>query len=149
MERKPAIEGRRVRIDQQLRGVESLSVARIVRTVRTQPVAGAGTHIGDEAVEHVAALFGQCDALDLRLSGPVEQAKLDGRGVRGEHGDVGAAGSEREAERLGLSGTDAYQEHPLGAARHPPEGDSSRLGRPGALTRHDGAPATRSRYSAA
>ena len=124
MESKPAIERRGVRIDQQLGGVESLPVAGIVRAVRTQPVTGAGTDIGDEAVEHVAAAFGQCDALDLRLPGPVEQAKLDGRGVRGVHGDIGAAGNEREAERLGRSGTDAAH-------------------------LQDGALATRSRYSVA
>ena len=78
------IERPRIRIDEQLRGIEAVTRARVVRAVRPQAVAIARRDAADEAVKHVAGAFRQRDPLDLALAARVEQAELDRGRVRGD-----------------------------------------------------------------
>ncbi len=107
VQRERAIERARVGIDEELRRIEAVAVARVVRAVRAQTVAVARGDPGHEAVEDVAGALGQRDARALGRSRRVEQAQFDGRRVRRHHRDVRAVARERHAERLGASGAGA------------------------------------------
>ena len=91
VQREGAVERGRVRVDEELGGVEAMAVARIPGAVRAQAVARARPEAGDEAVEDVAGALRQRDALDLGVARGIEEAQLDGGRVGREDGDVGAA----------------------------------------------------------
>ncbi len=89
----------------------------IVRTVRAQPVAGAGADPADMAVEHVPGARGERDPRDLLLPGGIEQAERDGLGMGREHRHVDALHVGADAERLRGAGPDRAGCHAGAPAR--------------------------------
>ena len=80
----------RERIEQQLVRVEPVAGVRLVRSVDTIAVDGAGPEPLDVAVPDFVAEFGKRDPLHLGASRGVEEAELDFRGVRREEAEVDA-----------------------------------------------------------
>src|SRR4030095_5534009 len=98
------------RIDEELRRIEAVAGARVVRSVGAQSVTASRFDFSDEGVEDVAGALRQRNALLLGLSGRVEEAELDRRGVRGKYRDVDAAGNERHPERFRIAAIGATHE---------------------------------------
>ena len=107
MQRERAVERARVRIDEELRRIETVAVSWVVRPVRAQPVAATCIDVRDEPVEDVARALGQRDALQFALPRRIEQTQFNRRRMSGKHGDVDAAPNHRHTERLGAPGIDA------------------------------------------
>ncbi len=95
------VERQRVRVDQELGGVEPVSLVRRIGTVGPQTVARAFLDARHVGVEHVSGPLGQADPLDLAVAVLAEQAQVDRVGVGGEDRHVDAARRERHAQRLG------------------------------------------------
>ena len=78
----------RVRIEQQLVGVEPVTGLRRVGTVHPVAVDGAGARVWQVAVPDLVGVLGQLDAVELRAARGVEQAQLDLGRVGREQGEV-------------------------------------------------------------
>jgi hypothetical protein len=87
-------------VEQQLVVVEAVALLGLVGTVHAQAVARAGLKAGHEAMPDLVGVLGQGDAADLRGAGLVEDADVDPRGMRREHGEVDAVAVEAGAERV-------------------------------------------------
>jgi hypothetical protein len=87
-------------VEQQLVVVEAVALLGFVGTVHAQAVARAGLQAGHEAVPDLVGVLGQGDAAHLRGAGLVEDADVDPRGMRREHGEVDAVAVEAGAERV-------------------------------------------------
>ena len=100
-----ALDRLRVRVDEQLAGVEAVALLGLVRAVDAVAVALAGADAGQVAVPVVGRAL---DHLDARLDvlGAVEQAQLDALGVLAEEAEVRPAAVPRRAERERAAGPD-------------------------------------------
>ena len=99
----------RIGVEQQLVRVEALPVLRLPRPVGTQSVDEAGAGSGQVAMPDIAAACRQGQARGLDAPRIVVQAKLDGHGMRREHGEVHALGIDAGAQRPGLAGPQRRQ----------------------------------------
>ena len=90
-----ALDGARVRIDEQLVRIEDEAARRLVGAPRTEAVALSGTEPVDVAVPDVHRLLAQRDP---RLAMLVEEAEIHARGVLGVDGEVHALSVEGRAE---------------------------------------------------
>ena len=100
-----ALDRLRVRVDQQLAGVEAVTLRRRVRPGDAEPVALARPDQRQVAVPVQRGPLGQVDALLVAVVG-VEQAQLHAGRVLGEQREVRAAAVPRRAERERLAGPD-------------------------------------------
>jgi hypothetical protein len=106
--RELALDLARVRVELQLRGVESMADVRLPRPARAQAVELPRPQPADVPVVDVAAARWQHDARGLVGAGSVEQAQLDARRVRREHRDVRAVGVDVDTERPGQARADGH-----------------------------------------
>jgi hypothetical protein len=90
-------------VDQQLVGIEAVTVARLVGAMDAVAVEQPGHGLGQIAVPHLVGVFGQRDAVDLAPAAGVEQAQLDPLGVGGEQREVDARAVPGCAERRGAA----------------------------------------------
>jgi hypothetical protein len=99
-----AVEGLRVRVDQELAGIAAVPAGRIVRAVDAEAVALSRADAREVAVPDVGIDLREVDA---RL-GPalVEQAQLDPLRDARVQREVGAAAVEARAERIRISRPD-------------------------------------------
>jgi hypothetical protein len=99
--------GARVRVEEQLVGVEAVALGGRVGAVHAVAVHRARTDARDAAVPYLVAVFGQLDALDFGPALAVEQAHLDLGGMRGEHREVDALPVPRGTARMRQAFADA------------------------------------------
>ena len=104
VEHERPVERHRVGVDEQLGVVEAVPVPRLPRAARPQPVAGAGRHAGDEAVEDLAGALRQDEARLLDLAVRAIEADHDRLGMGREDRHVDPPVDRRDAERLGPAG---------------------------------------------
>ena len=97
------VEGRGIGIGQQFRGIETMAVRRVPRTIGAQAVAGAGGDARNKPVVHVAQAARQGKAIDFGIPRRVEDRDIDARRVARHHGDVGAIAAWRKPERGGMA----------------------------------------------
>jgi hypothetical protein len=93
----------RVRVDQELVGVEAVPLGRCVRSVDAVPVELPGAHVGSVEVPDLVGKLLQGQAGDLAATRFIKQAELDRFRVGGEEGEVGSAPVPGGSERVGLS----------------------------------------------
>ena len=99
----------RVRVDQQLGGVEAIAVLRIVRSVDAIAVELSGAHVGQIAVPDLIGALAQSDRVRFDVVVFVlEQAELDAGRVLGEDREVDALAVPCGTERIRLAGPDAH-----------------------------------------
>ena len=99
----------RVRIDEQLRGIEAVAVGRIVRSVDAIAVELTGADVRQIAVPDLIGPIAKTDL--VRLDSVVlamKQAQLDRGRVFGKEGEVDALAVPRGAERVWFTGQDAH-----------------------------------------
>ena len=95
----------RVRVEQELVGVEVVAVCGVVWAVYPVAVELAGTRAEQVTVPHAIGALGQGDAAHLLARG-VEEAKIHLLGVLGEKREVHALAVPGRPKRIGLSGTE-------------------------------------------
>ena len=105
MQARRAVHGKREGVEQQFSGRETQAPLRGERAVGAQTVERAGLQAGDEPVEDRSGAAGEGEG-DFMRAAPVEQAEVDAVGGFREHGDVGAALHQPQAERFGGAGKD-------------------------------------------
>ncbi len=93
--------GARVRIEQQLVGVEAMPGLGLVGPVDAIAVKRAGADVRQIAVKNLVGIFGQFDAAQLAFAFFVEQTDLDLGGVGGKQGEIGALAVPVRALRIG------------------------------------------------
>jgi len=84
-----------LKLDEETRGIEPVSMVRVVGAPRTEPVAIAFRDAFDEPVEDVARSLGQGDALDFKGAAAIEKTERNGGRMRRIDGDVCAPRSQR------------------------------------------------------
>ena len=95
------VDGFRVRVEQQLRGVAAVTVGGVIRAVDSEPISLAGLDGREVAVPHVSVDLGQFDPGLNAVVG--DQADLDlGRNL-GEEGEVDTAAIERRSQGIGMA----------------------------------------------
>ena len=100
----------RVRVDQQLRGVEAVPQLRLVRPVHAVAVELARRRVGEVAVPHLIGALGEADLRGLhRVVGRAEEAELHCGGVLGEEGEVHTGAVPGGAQRIGTAGPHAHR----------------------------------------
>src|SRR4029453_105700 len=106
-------------IDQQLRGIEAVTVTGRPGPVHAVAVELPGPHVGETRVPHEAVSFGERDACRFaRVIRPVEQAELDRGGMLREEREVHPLAIPGGTERVGAAGPDAHPCMFTGAAAH-------------------------------
>jgi hypothetical protein len=101
----------RVRVDEELRGVEAVALVRVVRPMHAVAVVLAGAHVGQVAVPHLVGALRHADLVRLlRVVRVVEEAQLHPRRVLREEGEVDAFAVPRRAEGVLLSGPHSHLE---------------------------------------
>jgi hypothetical protein len=115
VQREGTVEGARVRIDEQLDGIEAVPLVRCPRAVRAQPVTRAGDDAFHEAVEDRAGALGQREAGRLDRARVIEQAEFDRGGVLREDRDVRAPLAQRHPQRCWAPGEDARHDQSASA----------------------------------
>ena len=105
----------RVRVEQQLVGVEAVTGTRIIRPVHAIGVDRAGAGGVHVAVPDLVGILRQLDAFELGLASLVEQAQLHLRRMRREQREIDAepvpGGAQRMRQALGESGSDGRDLH--------------------------------------
>ncbi len=101
-----ALQVLRVRLDQQLVGVEAVSAGRFIRSVDPVAVQGPRTRLRQVAVPDLVRVLAQLDALQLVLAGLIEDAQLDFSRVGREQREVDAFAIPCRASGVGLAGPD-------------------------------------------
>src|SRR5450631_964795 len=86
-----AAEPLAVGVDQELVRVEAVPGLRVIGPVHAIPVELAGLSVGQITVPDILRALRQSDAVELALSGRIEQAKLDLLGGAREQREVRAA----------------------------------------------------------
>ena len=99
-----AVDGLRVRVEQQLVRVAALALGGVVGAVHAEAVALTGVDAGQEGVPDVAVHLGEADALLVALV--VEEAQLDLLGHLAEDREIGAGAVVRGPEGVGAAGPD-------------------------------------------
>ena len=79
-----------VGVDEQLVGVEAMTVLRVVGPVHAIAIDLTGVGVGQVAVPDLVGVLGQFDALDLGFTAGIEQAQLHFGGVCGKDGEIHA-----------------------------------------------------------
>ena len=93
----------RIRVEQQLVGVEAVTLVGLPRPAHPQPVHQPRRCVGQVAVPDIVAVARQRRARQLAFAGRVEQAQLDAQRVRRKDREVDAAAVEMRAQRPGLA----------------------------------------------
>src|SRR5882672_4882869 len=126
----------RVRIEQELVGIEAMTLFGLVGTVDAISVELPGTKLRQVAVPHEIGALAQRDALQLPFPGLVEEAQLHLLGVAREESEVHAFSVPRGAERMRKSvpPLDSGMVHQLlvhfcASSRRPRMGMASQSGR--------------------
>ena len=109
--REGGCDARCTRVEQQLRGVEAVSLRGRPRPLRAQTVMHALLQAGHETEMHVAQPRGE--RMPRHLRPVLEERDKDARGMARDHADMGAVCGERDAGRTGLR----VQVITVGAAR--------------------------------
>src|SRR5262249_37389515 len=99
----------RVRIEDDLVGVEAVAVRRIVRTVNTITVKLPRLRIGQVAMPDLVGLFRQRNALRLLgIFNGAKETQLNLGGMFREQGEVDARPVKGCTERIGATGPDSH-----------------------------------------
>ena len=77
-----------VRVEQQLVGIEAVSIPRLVRAMYAITIDSTRPRVGNVAVPDLVRVFRQLDALDLAPSIRTEETQLDLAGMRREDREV-------------------------------------------------------------
>ncbi len=93
----------RVRVEQQLVRVETVTRTGFVGAMHPIAVDGSGARVGKIAVPDLVGVFGQRDAFDLAAPFRVEQAEFNLGGVGGEQGEIDPQTVPQGTERVGQS----------------------------------------------
>src|SRR5262249_29215716 len=110
-------EGAGIRVDQQLRGVEAVTLAGRPGSLHAVAVELSRSHVGEVGVPHEAVPLGERDARRfVRVVCPVEEAELHAGGVLREEREVHALAVPRGAERVRAAWPDAHLQLFTGAA---------------------------------
>src|SRR5689334_14544813 len=80
----------RVRVEQELVGIEAIAVLRLVRPVGAIPVQEAELRVRQISVPHLIGKFRERVGRDLPLALRVEYTKINALRMRGEHREVRA-----------------------------------------------------------
>ena len=107
-DRDGAVDPARIRVEQQLVGVEPMALARRVRALHAKAIALTRAQIGKVAVPDEVGAVGQPDAL-LPGTLRVEEAQLDGAGVLAVDRDVDPLAIPRQPQRIGRSPPDLHR----------------------------------------
>ena len=100
-----AIDGLRVRIDEQFIGVEHLSLQRVPFAMGAETVAPACFQVRDEAVPDQIRLLHELNTVSFLFRGIFgEKAKIDPGGVFTEHGKIYACGAPGCPQWVGFTG---------------------------------------------
>src|SRR5581483_8755086 len=98
-----------VRIEEELRAVEAVPRARVVRPVDPKAVPPSRARLGQIAMPHLVGALLERDARPLVVAvRPVEEAELDAGRALGEEREVDARAVPGRAERIGLAGPDPH-----------------------------------------
>jgi acylphosphatase len=97
-------------VEQQLVGVEAVTVLGLIRAVRTQAIDEAGADAFDKTVENTVGGAVQRVLLEFARAARIEDAQFDLGGVVGEDGDVDATVSGESAEGFGAAFLNAFWE---------------------------------------
>jgi len=87
-------------VDEELVGVEAMTVPRLVRPIDTIAVEGPRPRIRQIAVPDFVGIFRQRNAVDLANTLRIEETELDPLGVRREQGEIDALAVPRRAEGI-------------------------------------------------
>src|SRR5277367_4246803 len=90
----------RIRVEQQLVRVKSVTLLRLVWAVHTIAVDRAGPNSRQVAVPNLISVFGQTDARGLALAVLVEQADLHLGRMRRKQGEIDAVPVPGRTERM-------------------------------------------------
>src|SRR5437868_11974955 len=102
----------RVRIDQQLRAVETHSVLRIVRAVNAIAIKLSRPHIRKKDVPDLVGLFRYRDPdIFLRRIDVIEEAKIDRGRVLGKNREVDSVAEPGRSERIRIAEPNFYRRH--------------------------------------
>ncbi len=101
---EPPREAARVRIEQQLVGVEAMTLRRLVRAVYAIAVELPGREARHVAVPDEVGALAQREACVLAPAARVEQAQLDAFGVAREEREIDPGAIPGRAQRVGRSG---------------------------------------------
>ena len=103
-----------VRIDEQLRAVETHPALRIVRAVNAIAVKLSRLDIRKKNVPDLVCLLRQRDAnVFLRCVKTIEEAEIDRRGRLGKERKIYAVAQPRRSERIGIAQPNFYRRHKM------------------------------------
>ncbi len=97
-----------VRVKQQLVGIEAVAGLGLIGAVHAKPVKRRRADVRHVAVEHFVGPLGKFEASDFAAALGIEEANLDPRRIRREHGKIRALLIRRRAERVRLAFADLH-----------------------------------------
>ena len=104
----------RIRIDQQLRAVETHAALGIVRPINAVAVELSRTHIGQEHMPDLVRVFRHRDAnIFLGRVDIIEEAEIDRGRHFGKNREVNSVAEPGRSERIGIAQPNLYRRHKM------------------------------------